>query len=108
MIEQYSTVVVIPANTVLMSQNEYSREAMLIIEGKVEVSYDGAVVATLGSGDLVGEIGLDRPPYQRTANVETITDCEMAVMSPTEFASLKHFQPRFAQFVEKTIEERNS
>jgi CRP-like cAMP-binding protein len=43
---------------ILMKQGDYSTELIGIEDGTARVEKDGAEVATIGKGDLIGEIGL--------------------------------------------------
>ena len=56
------------AGETVMRQGDYSTELVGIEEGTADVVRDGAVVASLGPGDIMGEMGLlERKP--RTASV---------------------------------------
>jgi len=58
----------VPAGKVLVREGDWSYEILAIEEGTAEVVRDGARVAQLGPGDVVGEIGvMDAVP--RTATV---------------------------------------
>lgn len=70
----------VPAGRVLMTEGQRGLESAIVIVGEVEVIHDGLVVATLGPGDVVGELSLlDGVP--RTADVRTSTDVELLVFS---------------------------
>jgi cAMP-dependent protein kinase regulator len=43
---------------ILMKQGDYSTEMIAIEEGTADVIHDGSKIASLGPGDLIGEIGL--------------------------------------------------
>lgn len=69
-----------PAGRRLMAEGQRGLESAIVISGEVEVVHDGRVVATLGPGDVVGELSLlDGLP--RTADVRTSTDVELLVFS---------------------------
>ena len=56
----------------------------VLLEGSVEMSIDGQVVATRGAGDVFGEISmLDRGPA--TATVRAIAPLRLLVMSHEQF-----------------------
>lgn len=107
MLAPYSTTITIPAETLLFSEDKYSREAMVIMDGKVEVLHDDKRIATLEKGEIVGETGVMVYPYMRTATVRTLTECEMAVMTPPELASLRRENSKFEQYLQTTITQRN-
>lgn len=70
----------VPAGRVLMTEGQRGLESAVVIAGELEVVHDGRVVATLGPGDVVGELSLlDGVP--RTADVRTSTDVELLVFS---------------------------
>jgi CRP/FNR family transcriptional regulator, cyclic AMP receptor protein len=86
-ISKLTTEVNLESGTTLMTQGEVAREAFVILEGTAEVSVDGAVVATLGPGACVGEIGLlDKGP--RSATVVATSALSALVLDPREFGSL--------------------
>lgn len=70
----------VPAGRAVMTEGQRGLESAVVIVGEVEVVRDGQVVATLGPGDVVGELSLlDGIP--RTADVRTSTDVELLVFS---------------------------
>jgi CRP-like cAMP-binding protein len=70
----------VPAGRMLMTEGSRGLESVVVVAGEVEVVNDGRVVATLGPGDVVGELSLlDGIP--RTADVRTSTDVELLVFS---------------------------
>lgn len=78
-----------PAGRQMMRQGQYGQEAAVVVAGELEVVKDGAVVARLGPGDVVGELSLlDAAP--RTADVWTVTDVELLVFSREGFQRVQH------------------
>ncbi len=70
----------VPAGRRIMTEGQMGHESAVIISGELTVSHDGEVVATLGPGDVVGELSLlDHAP--RTADVTTATEVELLVFS---------------------------
>jgi CRP/FNR family cyclic AMP-dependent transcriptional regulator len=68
----------LPAGYKLTDQGAMGKEAFVIMDGTVTVSRNGKKVATLGAGDVVGELSLlDHGP--RTATV--IADTPVTVLS---------------------------
>jgi CRP/FNR family cyclic AMP-dependent transcriptional regulator len=65
---------------------------------RVEVEQDGAVVATLGPGDLCGEIGL-LLTERRTAAIVAETPMRMLVLFDQTFRRLSREHPEFADVV---------
>jgi CRP/FNR family transcriptional regulator, cyclic AMP receptor protein len=91
-VSRLTTALSVKAGTVLTRQGEVGREFFVISSGKVEVSVDGDVVATIGPGDFVGELSiLDGGP--RTATVTCLTDVELEVLTRAEFSQLLDDSP---------------
>lgn len=95
--------------TVLIEQGHSGREVFIIVDGSVTVSRNGEAVATLGPGEVVGEVAvLDRG--RRTATVTADTPVEVLVFDPRSFASLLHEAPVVARrmLAETATRLRNS
>jgi cAMP-dependent protein kinase regulator len=77
----------VPAGDVLTRQGRAgARESFVIVSGRAEVQINGSRVATLGPGDIVGEMAmLDNRP--RTATVTAATRMELLVIGPSAFGS---------------------
>jgi CRP-like cAMP-binding protein len=100
-----TTVLNIPAGHVVVRQGQPGREFIVIVQGKATVAIDGQTVATLGSGDFVGEIALlDGGP--RTATVTADTDLVAEVMSHREFATLLMDVPEVTRGILKGVAAR--
>lgn len=70
----------VPAGRRLMTEGERGYESAIVIAGELAVSHEGEHIATLGPGDVVGELSLlDHAP--RTADVHSVTDVELLVFS---------------------------
>jgi CRP/FNR family transcriptional regulator, cyclic AMP receptor protein len=67
---------------ILMKQGDYSTELIAIQEGTADVIQDGMKIASLGEGDLIGEMGLiEREPR----NADVIATSPMRVMKLTHW-----------------------
>jgi len=67
---------------ILMKQGDYSTELIAIQEGTADVIQNGDKIASLGQGDLIGEMGLiEREPR----NADVIATSPMRVMKLTHW-----------------------
>jgi CRP/FNR family transcriptional regulator, cyclic AMP receptor protein len=82
----------IPAGRVLCREGDRGREFFVLVEGKVDVARNGRGVATLGSGDFVGEISL-LEPTPRTATVTAQTPVRFFVLTPKDFQQMLDENP---------------
>jgi CRP-like cAMP-binding protein len=81
---------------------------MIIVSGMAEVTQDGRSIATLGRGDLVGEMALLQPlgTGRRNATVTAVTDTEIYAGSASEFHRIMEAAPSVAEKVHRTIASR--
>jgi CRP-like cAMP-binding protein len=88
----------VPAGERIVSQGDFAYELFAILEGKVRVEQDGDVIATLGSGDLCGEIGL-LLTGRRTAGIVAETPTRMLALFDQTFRRLSSKHPEFADLI---------
>ena len=70
-IEQLADEIDVPAGTVLTRQGGSGQEFFVIVNGRARVERDGRHLATLGTGDFLGEMALlDEKPCNATVTVE--------------------------------------
>ncbi len=73
-----------PAGSLIVDQGQTGREAFVILSGSVTVKRNGKKMATLGPGNIVGELSLlDHGP--RTATVVCETDCTFLLLGQRSF-----------------------
>jgi CRP-like cAMP-binding protein len=77
----------VPDGYTLMRQGDIGQEFFLIVEGRVRIERDGQTVATLGSGDYLGEISLISED-RRTASAITEGPAKLLVITHQGFNSL--------------------
>ncbi|HTZ07912.1 MAG TPA: cyclic nucleotide-binding domain-containing protein [Acidimicrobiales bacterium] len=76
-----------PAGTVLTRQGASGGMAFVIASGRAEVTRQGKVLATLGPGDVVGELSLiDGEP--RSATVTALSDLEVLEIDRADLTKL--------------------
>jgi CRP-like cAMP-binding protein len=67
---------------ILMKEGDYSVELIAIEEGSAEVLRDGRTIASLGPGDLIGEMGLLE---HRPRNADVIASAPMRLLRLTHW-----------------------
>lgn len=86
-VDQCMTEVPIAAGRTLMREGGTARECFVIVDGTFVVTADGEPIATLGAGEIVGELALLERTC-RSANVLALTDGTVLAMHTTEFHDL--------------------
>lgn len=85
----------VTAGTILVDQGQTGREAFVLMSGSATVKRNGKKIATVGEGDVIGELALlDRGP--RTATVICDTDCEVLVIDQRHFLGVLDEVPALA------------
>ena len=98
----YATETSIAEGQILMKQGDYSVELIAIEEGTADVVKDGSKIASLQSGDLIGEMGLlERRP--RSADV--IATSPMRVLKLTHW-EIRRMSDDTVKRIEDMIAER--
>ena len=85
----------VDAGKVLVREGEPGHEAFVIVEGSATVTRKGETIATLGAGDVVGELAPITGGV-RTATVTADTTMELLVIGQREFAGLLDEVPGLA------------
>jgi CRP/FNR family cyclic AMP-dependent transcriptional regulator len=100
----------VPAGRILIREGALGDEFLILIDGQAEVSQGGEVVATLGSGDLVGEMALLNKNGRgvRNATVTAVTDLEFYVGSRAEFRQVISAAPSVAEKIRQTASARRA
>jgi len=108
LIAQQLTRIDLPAGKELMHEGASGDEFMIILEGKAEVSQGGKMIATIGRGDLVGEMALlhENGRGKRNASVTAVTDMILYVGTPTEFRQILNVAPSVVEKVQRTVASR--
>ena len=98
----FATETSIAEGQILMKQGDYSTELIAIEEGTADVLRDGQTVASLGDGDLIGEMGLiDHAPR----NADVIATSPMRVMKLTHW-EVRRMSDETVERIRQTIAER--
>jgi CRP-like cAMP-binding protein len=91
--------------TVLARRGDFAYHFFLVCSGLVVVVIDEQVMATLGPGDVFGEIGVLRRG-RRTADVVALTPLRLATMTIWEFNEAGAQIPEFLDRARTTAEDR--
>ena len=84
--------ITVEAGEVLVKEGTRTNDFYLILDGKAEVTRDGAVLAVLGPGQHFGELAL-LDPAPRNATVTMSTCGEVLCLTQREFATLLNDLP---------------
>lgn len=100
-----ATQVDFPAGHVIARQGEIGTGFFVVIDGRVRVVRDGAVVATLGPGEFFGELSiLDRLPRNAMVATELPTTC--LALAAWDFDAVLLDQPRLALAILRGVAAR--
>ena len=87
---------------ILMKQGDYSVELIAIEEGSADVIRDDDKIASLGKGDLIGEMGLFE---RRPRNADVIATSPMRVIKLTHW-EIRRMSDDTIERIRQVIEER--
>jgi CRP-like cAMP-binding protein len=90
----------VPAGESVANQGDFAYELFVIVEGTARVEQDGEVVATLGPGELCGEIGL-LLTGRRTATIVAESPMVVLAMFEQTFRALSREHPELADAVHR-------
>ena len=94
-----------PAGTVLFPEGASGEYMYVVVEGRVEITLHGKLLADAGPGEMVGEMALINSEI-RSATATTITDCVLAYIDRTSFDSMLRHVPDFSIHVMNVLTER--
>jgi CRP/FNR family transcriptional regulator, cyclic AMP receptor protein len=89
----------------LVREGDYSYELTIIDEGQAEVVHDGQVVATLGPGDVFGEVGVVKKGV-RNADVRATTPMRLITLTGWDLRRLRGRMPELKERLEALAQER--
>lgn len=87
---------------ILMKQGDYSVELIAIEEGTADVIRDGQKIASVGKGDLIGEMGI---LARRPRNADVIATSPMMVIKLTHW-EIHRMSDRTVGRIEAIIKQR--
>ncbi len=86
----------------LMKEGDYSVELIAVEEGSADVIQGGRQIATVGPGDLIGEMGLLE---RRPRNADVIASSPMRLIKLTHW-EIRRMSEDTVNRIKQTIEER--
>jgi CRP/FNR family transcriptional regulator, cyclic AMP receptor protein len=98
----FATETSIAEGQILMKQGDYSVELIAIEEGSADVIRDGQKIASLGKGDLIGEMGLFE---RRPRNADVIATSPMRALKLTHW-EIRRMSDETVERIRQVIEER--
>lgn len=104
-IAKHADEVQIPSGTRIIEQGRAANELLVIEQGTADVLDGEAVIAQMGPGDVVGEIGLLNYS-RRTATVVATSPIEAIVMYGPELMAMKKSVPEVFEELERLVAER--
>jgi CRP/FNR family transcriptional regulator, cyclic AMP receptor protein len=104
-IAEVGTYVTVPADWGLMGEGTSADKAYLMISGEVSVRKDGKEIATLGPGDIFGEMGIVAHRL-RTATVVSKSRLECLHFTRAQVEQLESEIPAFKEALEAAVRER--
>jgi len=95
----------VPAGKELVREGDYSYELLAIEEGTAKVERGGEIIAELGPGDIIGEMGvLDRS--QRSATVVATSPMLLVTLDRWDAKKLTKLAPGAAEKLRALVESR--
>ncbi len=91
----------------IIREGDFSRALLAIEEGTVEVTRGGEHVATLGPGEVFGEVGV-LDDALRNATVTATSPLKLIIMDQVEIQGLRASAPGIYERIEKLAEERRA
>ena len=104
-IAQHADEVHIAQGTTIMEQGRAANELLVIERGTADVLDGEAVIAHVGPGDVVGEIGLLNYS-RRTATVVATSPIDAIVMYGPELMAMRNSVPQVFEELERLVAER--
>ncbi len=81
---------------VLCRQGDHESEVFVLVEGEASVEKNGVQIATVGTGEVVGELSMMHGG-ERTATLTALTPLHVLVLDPREVDSVLSADPKSAK-----------
>jgi CRP-like cAMP-binding protein len=90
---------------VIIREGDFSRALLAIEEGTAEVTRDGQHIASLGPGDVFGEVGV-LDDALRNATVTATSQLKLIILDQFEVQRLREKAPGVYQLIEQLAADR--
>ena len=104
-VAEHADTVDISAGTKLIEEGRLAYELFVIAQGAADVFHGNELIATVGPGDVLGEIGV-LETHKRTATVVATSDMKLVVMYGPELTALTKKVPEILETLREIIAER--
>jgi CRP-like cAMP-binding protein len=95
----------VPSGKELVREGDYSYDVLVIEEGTASVERGGDVIAELGPGDVIGEMGvLERS--QRNATVVAMSSMMLVTLTSWDIRKLNKSTPAVVEHLRSLVEQR--
>jgi CRP/FNR family cyclic AMP-dependent transcriptional regulator len=96
----------VPEGKELVREGDYSNDLIAIEEGTAKVHHGDELIAELGPGDVVGEMGvLER--QQRNASVTATSPMRLVTLTGWDVRKLRKQAPQAVKALEDVVRERS-
>jgi CRP-like cAMP-binding protein len=99
--------VTVPVGGHMVKAGDHAYRFFVIFEGSAVVSRDGAVLTSLGPGDVFGEMAL-LEDLHRNADVVAVTPMKLGAIMAWDFREAAHRFPAFEQKIDQVIIDRTA
>ncbi|MDT9593218.1 cyclic nucleotide-binding domain-containing protein [Nocardioides zeae] len=99
------TLLPLPAGWSPINERTGADKAYVILEGEVSVRRDGREIATLGPGDIMGEMAIVNHTL-RTATIVALTRLKVVHLTPEAITDLSARVPAFGEAVREAAASR--
>ncbi len=90
----------------LVAEGHRHNEGYVIVSGSVQVEIGGEVVAEVGAGGLIGELGLFGANVVASATVSAVTETSVLVIPYNRFDTILDENPSFTKSIAKQLSIR--
>lgn len=97
----------VPAGKELVREGDFSYDLIAIEDGTAKVHHGDEIVAEIGPGDIVGEMGVLKRA-QRNASVTATSPMMLVTLTGWDVRKLRKQAPRAVEALEDIVRERSA